>query len=78
MLAYYVEWHRREALKPLLHDDEYLATLRDQRANPVMPTSRSEGANAKAARHRSDDDLPVHSRNQQRQMQDLPQNSSWS
>ncbi len=61
MLAYYVEWHLREALKPLLHDDEELAVLRDQRVNPVMPTPRSEGASAKAARHRTDDDLPVHS-----------------
>ncbi|KWR84604.1 IS1634 family transposase [Cupriavidus sp. IDO] len=61
MLAYYVEWHLRQALKPLLHDDEDLATLRDQRANPVMPTPRSEGADAKAARHRTDDDLPAHS-----------------
>jgi hypothetical protein len=61
MLAYYVEWHLREALKPLLHDDEQLAVLRDQRANPVMPTPRSEGAKAKAARHRTDDELPVHS-----------------
>src|SRR5216683_2000028 len=61
MLAYYVEWHLREALKPLLHDDEELAVLRDQRANPVMPTPRSEGAKAKAARHRTDDELPVHS-----------------
>ncbi|KWR78148.1 hypothetical protein RM96_31150 [Cupriavidus sp. IDO] len=61
MLAYYVEWQLREALKPLLHDDEGLATLRDQRANPVMPTPRSKGADAKAARHRTDDDLPGHS-----------------
>jgi hypothetical protein len=61
MLAYYVEWHLRDALKPLLHDDEDLATRRDQRANPVMPTPRSERASAKAARHRTDDDLPVHS-----------------
>ena len=38
-----------------------LAVLRDQRVNPVMPTPRSEGARAKAARHRTDDDLPVHS-----------------
>ena len=50
--------HLREALKPLLHDDEALATRRDQRANPVMPTPRPEGANAKAARHRTDDALP--------------------
>jgi hypothetical protein len=61
MLAYYVEWHLRQALKPLLHDDEDLAMLRDQRANPVMPTQRSKEADAKAAHHRTDDDLPVHS-----------------
>jgi len=61
MLAYYVEWHLREALKPLLHDDEDLATRRDQRPNPGMPTPRFEGASAKAARHRTDDALPVHS-----------------
>jgi hypothetical protein len=61
MLAYYVEWHLREALKPLLHDDEDLTTRRDRRANPVMPMPRSERANAKAARHRTDDALPVHS-----------------
>src|SRR5260370_1635962 len=60
-LAYSLECPLREALKPLLHDDEELAVLRDPRANPVMPTPRSEGAKAKAARHRTDDELPVHS-----------------
>ncbi|AFT90389.1 hypothetical protein LMG9964_05487 [Paraburkholderia phenoliruptrix] len=61
-LAYYVEWHLREAIKPLLHDDEEREGRRDQRANPVMPTPRSETANAKAARHRTDKGVPVHSR----------------
>ena len=61
LLAFYVEWHLRQALKPLLHDDEALATLRDSRSNPVAPTPRSAHAKAKAARHRTDDDLPVHS-----------------
>lgn len=61
LLAFYVEWHLRQALKPLLHDDEELATLRDSRSNPVAPTPRSAHAKAKAARHRTDDDLPVHS-----------------
>jgi len=61
MLACYVEWHLREALKPLLHDDEELATRRDQRVNPVMPTPRFERASAKAARHRTHDALPTHS-----------------
>jgi len=61
LLAYYVEWHLRNALKPLLHDDEELEALRQNRTNPVAPTPRSDGAKAKAARHRTDDDLPVHS-----------------
>jgi hypothetical protein len=61
MLAYYVEWHMRDALKPMLHDDEALEILRQQRINPVAPTPRSENAKAKAARHRTADDLPVHS-----------------
>jgi transposase len=61
MLAYYVEWHLRDALKPMLHDDEELASLRDNRANPVAPTPRSESAKTKAATHHTDDGLPVHS-----------------
>lgn len=61
MLAYYVEWHLRDALKPMLHDDEELERQRESRLNPVLPTQRSEGAKAKAANHRTDDGLPVHS-----------------
>ena len=61
VLAYYVEWHMRGALKPMLHDDEDLQVLRDGRINPVASTPRSKAAKAKAARHRTDDDLPVHS-----------------
>ncbi|MGA7950938.1 MAG: IS1634 family transposase [Thiobacillaceae bacterium] len=61
MLAYYVEWHLRDALKPMLHDDEELESQRDSRLNPVLPTQRSERAKAKAATHRTDDGLPVHS-----------------
>jgi hypothetical protein len=61
MLAYYVEWHLRDALKPMLHDDEELETQRDSRLNPVLPTQRSARAKAKVATHRTDDGLPVHS-----------------
>jgi hypothetical protein len=61
MLAYYVEWHLRQALKPMLHDDEELEEQREHRANPLAPTPRSERAKAKAAHHRTEDDLPVHS-----------------
>jgi hypothetical protein len=51
----------RDAIKPLLHDDEELEARRQNKTNPVAPTSRSDRAKAKAARHRTDDDLPVHS-----------------
>ena len=61
MLAYYVEWQMRQALKPMLHDDEELEEQRESRANPVAPTPRSERAKAKAQHHRTEDDLPVHS-----------------
>jgi transposase len=61
MLAYYVEWHLRQALKPMLHDDEELGVQRENRANPVAPTPRSQHAKAKAAHHRTEDDMPVHS-----------------
>lgn len=61
MLAYYVEWHMRQALKPVLHDDEELEQQRESRTNPVAPTLRSERAKAKARHHRTEDALPVHS-----------------
>jgi hypothetical protein len=61
MLAYYVEWQMRTALKPVLHDDEELQAQRQSRTNPVAPTPRSERAKAKAQHHRTEDALPVHS-----------------
>jgi hypothetical protein len=61
LLAYYVEWQMRQALKPMLHDDEELEAQRENRTNPVAPTPRSARAKAKALHHRTEDDLPVHS-----------------
>ncbi|NDZ11391.1 transposase [Variovorax sp. WS11] len=59
MLAYYVEWHMREAWAPLMFADT------DRRAkatrDPVAPATRSKAALAKAARHTLDDGTPVHS-----------------
>lgn len=58
LLAYYVEWHMRRALAPLLFEDEE----RDRRpASPVAPAERSRSVKAKAGRKRSADDLPVQS-----------------
>ena len=61
MLAYYVEWHMRRKLAPLLFEDhdKKAATLR--RESVVKPALRSEAAERKAATKRDDDGLPVHS-----------------
>jgi hypothetical protein len=59
MLAYYVEWHMRNAWHSLLFDDEdqILKALRD----PVAPARRSEAAEQKAAVRRLADGTTVHS-----------------
>jgi hypothetical protein len=61
MLAYYVEWHMRQALAPLLFDDDDKATAEAQRASVVAPAQRSSRARRKAPTHRTDDGQPVHS-----------------
>ena len=61
MLAYYVEWHMRRALAPLLFDDHDPAAGERQRTSIVAPARRSPAALAKARRKRTADDLPVHS-----------------
>jgi transposase len=52
MLAYYVEWHMRQALKPLLYEDEELERSRQER-DPVRPAKASESAQAKKKTHRT-------------------------
>lgn len=61
MLAYYVEWHMRERLKPMLFDDEYLDEVNATRASPVAKALRSQHAKAKDASKTADDGLPLHS-----------------
>jgi len=61
MLAYYVEWHMRRALAPLLFDDHDPAAAEQQRPSVVAAARRSPAACAKAGRKRTADDLPVHS-----------------
>ena len=61
MLAYYVEWHMRARLKPMLFDDEHLDEVSAGRASPVLKAVRSQHAKAKDASKRADDGLPVHS-----------------
>jgi hypothetical protein len=60
MLAYYVEWHMRSALAPLLFDDEELPHLRTTR-DPVAPAKLSASARNKKATRMTQDGYPVHS-----------------
>ena len=59
MLAYYLEWHMREAWRCLMFADteQELKQTRD----PVAPAQRSAFAKAKAAARELDDGTPVHS-----------------
>jgi hypothetical protein len=59
MLAYYVEWHMREAWAPLMFadPDRQAKATRD----PVAPATRSQAALAKVALRRLEDGTPVHS-----------------
>ncbi len=60
MLAYYVEWHMRQALAPLLFADEELANDRDRR-DPVAPAQPSAHARRKKVLRVDAEDLPLHS-----------------
>jgi transposase len=59
MLAYYVEWHMREAWRELMFADTEQAAKATR--DPVAPAKRSKAALAKAARHTLDDGTPAHS-----------------
>jgi Transposase DDE domain len=61
MLAYYVEHHLRERLKPMLFDDEFLEQAQAERASPVAKAQRSAHAKRKDASKHSDDAMPLHS-----------------
>jgi hypothetical protein len=61
MLAYYVEWHMRQRLKPMLFDDEQLDEANTTRSSAVAKAVRSEHAKTKDASKTADDGLPLHS-----------------
>ena len=61
MLAYYVEWHMRVALAPLLFDDQDKQAAQVQRSSVVAPARRSSSAKAKDHTKRTPENLPVHS-----------------
>jgi transposase len=61
MLAYYVEWHLRRALAPLLFQDHDRAAAARERTSVVARAELSPAAREKKARGRTEDGLPLHS-----------------
>jgi transposase len=59
MLAYYVEWHMREAWRELMFADTDQAAKATR--DPVAPAERSQAALNKLASHTVDDGTPAHS-----------------
>jgi len=59
MLAYYVEWHMREAWRELMFADVDQAAKATR--DPVAPAQRSQAAQDKAASKQLDDGEPAHS-----------------
>ena len=61
MLSYYLVWHMKQVLAPILFQDNDKPAAAANRANPVAAAQRSDDALAKAARKRTTEDTPVHS-----------------
>jgi len=65
MLAYYVEWHMRQRLAPLLFDEHDPAAGEAQRASPVQKAKPSPATHHKAVSKHTDpaqgEPVPVHS-----------------
>ena len=60
-LAYYLQWHMRRALAPLLFDDHDRLAAAAARASPVAAAAVSPAARDKARSKRTADGQPVHS-----------------
>jgi hypothetical protein len=61
MLAYYLEWHMRQLLAPMLFDDTDKAAAEASRASVVAQARRSPAAIRKQTTGVTPDGLPVHS-----------------
>jgi transposase len=61
MLSYYISWHMKQALAPILFQDNDKPAAATKRTNPVAAAQRSNTALAKAAHKRTIDGTPVHS-----------------
>src|SRR5882757_6292741 len=61
MLAYYVEWHMRQLLAPILFDDDDKPQAQTARTSIVAPAQRSASAKHKALTKQNSDGMKVHS-----------------
>jgi transposase len=61
MLAYYLEWHMRQHLAPMLFDDTDKEAAEALRSSVVAQAQRSPTAVAKQTTRLTEDGLPVHS-----------------
>ena len=61
MLAYYLEWHLRQRLAPMLFDDTDKQAAEALRASVVAQAQRSPAALRKQTTGFTEDELPVHS-----------------
>jgi transposase len=61
MLAYYVEWHMRRCLAPILFDEDDWENALELREGIVTHSTKSNSASSKAQKKRTADNLPVHS-----------------
>lgn len=61
MLAYYVEWHMRQRLKPFLYDDDHPEEAREKRGSAVAPAQKSDSALQKEQTHQVENGDTVHS-----------------
>jgi len=61
MLAYYVEWHMRQQLAPILFDDHQRTEAEQSRDSVVAPAPRSRAAHRKDFEKRTEDGVAVES-----------------
>jgi len=60
VLAYYVEWHMRQAWAPLLFAEDDPQGAAERRGSPVQPATRSDSAEEKALTKKTPDGETVH------------------
>ena len=61
MLAYYIEWHMRQKLAPILFEDEDKEEAQIERESVVDKALRSHVARCKAGKSETQEGFPVHS-----------------